>query len=94
MTPKNETLLDHVSGENVTIEHLYPMVVPTEIRENDDYSRDYVLIANSLALVFIPFLTLIILNSLIFRTIRQATKRHNTISSHQRRNNSVSTFWV
>ena len=34
-------------------------------------SRDYVVIANSLALVIIPFFALIILNGSIYRTIGQ-----------------------
>jgi len=58
-------------------------LLPTNLRKDANYNRDYVLIANSLSLVFIPILVLIILNSLIFRTIRKATQRHNAISSHQ-----------
>ena len=65
------------------------MVSPTEFRENLEYSRDYVLIANSVALGFIPILVLIVLNSCIFRTISKATQRHNAISSNQRRDHSV-----
>ena len=77
---------------NVTEEVKYPVVAPTEFRENLEYSRDYVLIANSVALGFIPILTLIVLNSCIFRTISKATQRHNAISSNQRRDHSVSRF--
>ena len=85
----NETHFNESIGENITLVVLKPQVAPTELRDNLDYSRDYVLIANSVALVFIPILTLIILNSFIFRTISQATRRHNEISSQQRRDNSV-----
>ena len=85
----NETYFNESIGENITLVVLKPQVAPTELRDNLDYSRDYVLIANSVALVFIPILTLIILNSFIFRTISQATRRHNEISSQQRRDNSV-----
>ena len=87
----NETHFNESIGENITLVVLKPQVAPTELRDNLDYSRDYVLIANSVALVFIPILTLIILNSFIFRTISQATRRHNEISSQQRRDNSVRT---
>ena len=90
MTPMNQTSYNDTIGENITQEIFLPMVVPTEVRDNLKYSRDYVLIANSIALVFIPILTLIILNSFIFRTISQATQRHNAISSNQRRDHSVS----
>ena len=81
----NETL-----GENVTTEITVPVVSPTDLRKNSDYSRDYVLITNSVALGFIPMVGLVVLNSLIFRTINQATQRHNAISSNQRRDHSVS----
>jgi hypothetical protein len=43
----------------VTEEIMAPMLVPTEFRKNPSYSRDYVLIANSVGLVFIPMLVLV-----------------------------------
>ena len=52
-------------------------------------SRDYVVIANSFALVIIPFFALIILNACIYRTINRATRLHNAISSNQRRDHKV-----
>ena len=85
----NQTIYNESLGENVTEEVKHPVVSPTEFRENLEYSRDYVLIANSVALGFIPILTLIVLNSCIFRTISKATQRHNAISSNQRRDHSV-----
>ena len=89
---ENNTIFDEAMDANVTEEVKYPVVAPTEFRENLEYSRDYVLIANSVALGFIPILTLIVLNSCIFRTISKATQRHNAISSNQRRDHSVSRF--
>ena len=80
MAEYNDTLGQHV---NVTRE--MPVINATEIRADPSYSRDYVLIANSFALAFIPTIVLIILNSLIFRTISKATRLHNAISSNQRR---------
>ena len=53
------------------------------------FSRDYVVIANSFALVIIPFFALIILNACIYRTINRATRLHNAISSNQRRDHKV-----
>ena len=50
--------------------------------------------ANSLGLVFVPIIVLIILNTMIFRTINQATQRHNAISSHQRRDHSVAMMLI
>ena len=84
LTYFNETLNDYAVGEV-----LCPGLVPTDLRKNPTYTRDYVLIANSVALVFVPMLILIVLNSFIFQRIRKATQRHNAISSHQRRDHSV-----
>ncbi len=71
-----------------------PIVVPTELRTTPGYSRDYVVLANSFALCFIPFLILIVLNLLIYRTIAQATRLHNAISSNQRRDHSVAMMLI
>ena len=90
MNPKNTTIFNETIEQNVTSEVLMPEVEPTEIRKDSAYSRDYVLIANSVALGFIPIIALIVLNSFIFRTINKATQRHNAISSNQRRDHSVS----
>lgn len=60
----NETL-----GANVNTSIDIPKLEATTLRTNPRYSRDYVLIANSFALGFIPMIVLIILNSLIFRWV-------------------------
>jgi hypothetical protein len=44
---------------NVTEEIMLPMIITTEFRKNPSYSRDYVLIANSVGLVFIPMIVLV-----------------------------------
>ena len=72
MNAKNTTIFNETIEENVTSEVLMPEVEPTEIRKDSAYSRDYVLIANSVALGFIPIIALIVLNSFIFRTINKA----------------------
>jgi len=83
MVKENCTNLSHEVQMNHTGHCLKLELQPTPLRKDANYNRDYVLIANSLSLVFIPILVLIILNSFIFRTIRKATQRHNAISSHQ-----------
>jgi hypothetical protein len=94
MTPTNVTVISRENGSNFTEERLMPHVVMTDIRKNPSYSRDYVMIANSVSLIVIPMLVLIILNSLIFRKISQANARHNAISSHQRRDHSVAKMLI
>ncbi len=66
----NSTYFNETLNNYTTEERMMPALAPTGIRKDPTYSRDYVLIANSVALVFVPILILIILNSFIFRTIR------------------------
>ena len=44
-----------------------PSLEPTALRRDPAYSRDYVLLANSFALVFIPMTVLVVLNVMIYR---------------------------
>ena len=75
----NETLNDYDVEERFC-----PTLVPTDIRKNPTYSRDYVLIANSIALVFVPMLILVVLNSFIFRTIRDAASQRHFVAPTSR----------
>ena len=67
----------------------FPILVPTDLRQNADYITYYILVANSVLLIFIPIGILIILNSLIYIKISKAYRLHNAISANQRRENSV-----
>ncbi len=92
---QTEMKLTNMTNEsNLTEEIMMPQVVMTDIRKNPAYSRDYVMIANSISLIVIPMLVLIILNSFIFRKISKANARHNAISSHQRRDHSVAKMLI
>jgi len=90
----NVTIISRDNSSDLIEERMIPNVVMTEIRKNPSYSRDYVMIANSVSLIVIPMLVLIILNSLIFRKISKANARHNAISSHQRRDHSVAQMLI
>ena len=93
--PHNVTRFDEITNETIITDVIEkPIVMPTDFRKDPGYSRDYVLIANSLGVVFIPIITLVVLNSLIFRTITKATQRHNAISSNQRRDYSVAMMLI
>jgi hypothetical protein len=63
-------------------------------RKRTSYTRDYVVIANLIALGIVPLVILVVLNSLIFREISRATCLHNAISTHQRRNHSVAKMLI
>ena len=74
--------IDPVSGNMSLVK--VPAALPTKLRLDLGYRRDYVTIANTFFITLLPFATLIVLNSLIFKTITKATRRHNAISSNQR----------
>ena len=94
MRPVNVTSYNLDNGTNTTEQIMMPTLLNTEFRMNQSYSRDYILIANAIALVFFPMVVLLVLNSLIFREISRATQRHNAISSHQRRDHSVAKMLI
>jgi hypothetical protein len=56
MKLSNYTYFNSTLNNYTTEEILCPTLVPTDIRRDPTYSRDYVLIANSMALVFFPIL--------------------------------------
>lgn len=90
----NVTIYNETLGQAYNVTIYKPVLEPTEIRRDPLYSRYYVLIANSFALAFIPMTALVILNACIFRTISKATRRHNAISSNQRRDHSVALMLI
>ncbi len=93
MKEKNVTMVD-MTGEPVNVTIHLPSADATDLRKNPGYSRDYVLLVNSFALAFIPMIVLIVLNSLIYRTIARATRLHNAISSNQRRDHKVAMMLI
>merc|ERR1712061_282928 len=90
-------VLENSTGTYVnvtTVVYSFPEVQPTTLRQDVDYSFYFVLMANSLGLVFFPILVLIGLNIRIFWTINLATQRHNAISTNQRRDQSVAMMLI
>ena len=53
-------------------------VCATDLRDSYRYCRDYLLIANFVVMALVPFLLLVIFNSLTFKIIRQSC---NEVSS-------------
>ena len=47
-----------------------PVLCPTALRVDESYTRDYILIANFVAMLLIPFLLITILNFRLFKTIK------------------------
>ena len=70
-------------------ESLLPQVCATELRENFQYCRDYMLVANFLMMAFIPFLTLAIFNGLTFRKIVSSSRTNTRTSKRQERDHTI-----
>ena len=47
-----------------------PVLCPTALRVAESYTRDYILIANFVAMLLLPFLIITILNFRLFKTIK------------------------
>ena len=47
-----------------------PVLCPTELRVAKSYTRDYILIANFVAMLLLPFLIITMLNFRLFKTIK------------------------
>ena len=47
-----------------------PVLCPTALRVAKSYTRDYILIANFVAMLLLPFLIITILNFRLFKTIK------------------------
>ena len=73
---------------------VYPRVCTTSLRDNYRYSRDYLLIANFIVMAFIPFLLLIIFNSLTFRIIRNSSLTNDRTSNRQRRDLRIAKMFI
>ena len=69
-------------------------VCATSLRDNYNYCRDYVLIANFLVMALIPFLLLGILNSLTFQVIRMSTQNNPRTSKLQQRDQGIAKMFV
>ena len=69
-------------------------VCMTSMRENPSYTRDYILLANFFLMAFLPFLILIITNSLIYKTITSVSNLNKKTSSRQKRDQSIAMILV
>ena len=76
------------------LSELVPQVCSTSLRDNYTYSRDFLLIANFVVMAFIPFLLLIIFNSLTFKIIRQSSLTSGRRSSRQRRDLRIASMFI
>ena len=53
------------------------------------YCRDYVLIANFLMMMLLPFLLITVLNTRMYRMIREVSRRNCRMTKRQRRDRKV-----
>ena len=75
-------------------EEEFPQVCATELRSSYTYCRDYLLIANFLVMVLIPFLLLVILNSLTLHRIRRSSMNNTNTTKRQRRDQRIARVFI
>ena len=73
-----------VAGEPVNI-----TVCPTSLRDNTDYVRYYILVANFVVMVLIPFIILSVLNTMLYKAVKQTGSMYKKTTSRQRRDQSI-----
>lgn len=64
-------------------------VVPSELRTNDTYITVYLLWMYLFVMYFVPFLTLAVLNGLIWRQVREANRERQRLSRLQKKEISL-----
>ena len=92
--PENITI--HINNTDTThnqTEHV-PEVCKYELRDDFNYCRDYLLIANFIVMALIPFLLLIIINTLTFRIIRISTRNNKRTSKREQRDQGIARMFV
>ena len=73
-----------VAGEPVNI-----TVCPTSLRDNTDYVRYYILVANFVVMVLIPFIILSVLNTMLYKAVKRTGSVYKKTTSRQRRDQSI-----
>ena len=66
----------------------------TEMRKDPRYIKNYILLANFFFMAFLPFIILIITNSLIYKTITNISKVNRKSTSRQKRDQSIAMILV
>ena len=58
------------------------------------YCRDYILTANFVVMLLIPFLLISITNLMLWRTVRSSSNRNSRITSRQRRDQKIAMLLI
>ena len=66
----------------------------TPMRKDPRYIRNYILLANFFFMAFLPFIILVITNSLIYRTITSISNLNKKSTSRQKRDQSIAMILV
>ena len=69
-------------------------ICTTELRNNFNYCRDYILIANFVMMVFIPLVILSVVNCHLYRFITISGKSINKTSSRQKRDQRIARILI
>jgi len=71
-----------------------PQLCPTDLRRSFGYTRDYILIANFLGMVFLPFAFLVGLNYKLFITIKESGRRNQKTTARQKRDREIASLLI
>ena len=93
ITTTNTNITNTTDDEDLKTEE-FPEVCKYELRDDFNYCRDYLLIANFIVMALIPFLLLIFINTLTFRIIRISTRNNNRTSKRERRDQGIARMFV
>ena len=85
---ENNVTVESGSGSTLVETVNVTDVCATSMRQSISYCRDYILIANFLLMMFLPFLLITVMNSLMWRKIKETT-RLSGLSRGQRRDKTV-----
>jgi len=66
----------------------------TDLRKDPRYIKNYILLANFFFMAFLPFMILIITNSLIYKTITNISQVNRKSTSRQKRDQSIAMILV
>jgi len=79
---------------NNTTEIEMPVLCPTALRVDRSYTRDYILIANFVAMLAVPFLLITTLNFRLFKTIKTSGLRDHNTSERERRERNIASLLI
>jgi len=93
-TRAGPALLLHTLTNSSAMEDKNFSICATEFRDDPDYIRYYILLANFIVMAFLPFLILTIINSMLYKTITNTSTTNKRSTNRQKRDQSIAMILV